>query len=349
MKKSNGQIEFLSGTLGAHRQALMGIAILLIMFCHNSVWTRLVLLSQINEHAKSLAQIGVDMFLLCSGFGLCFSYRKSKDLLSFYKKRFLRILPAYFIVMALFCLCQKFFGEDVYLSAKRFSLLSFFMDGEMTIWYLSAILLLYAVYPLLYKLTLSPKRVTLFSAGLVCVSFVIAAVKSVPFPVGLQTVNETFLIRVPLFLLGSFLAQYSRPDPAPVSRKPWAVGAILLTVCFLVNMETVETISWWWLNRLLFFPLTLCFVVLLAPCLQRANGGLLYRMFSFLGGITLELYLIHERVLCYLQSYILPPEVLPRLGSPLESVCINIAAVLISIIFAYCLHKLCQRIFLFRH
>lgn len=345
MTKLNHHLTYISGRLRSHRQALMGIAIFLIMFCHNSMWTRIAPLGELNRYAKVLAQVGVDIFLFCSGYGLYFSWKKSGSLLTFYRKRAVRILPAYFIVMALWCLCQAFFGEDVCLSLKRFSLLTFFTEGELTIWYIPGILLLYGLYPLLFRLCQSGKRLILFSAGLICLSFWIALTPSEALPWGLEAVNEVLLVRIPVFLLGSCCARLNG-EARPISRWVWLAFGLLLMAGIVLSVEHVTALSYWWVNRLLFLPLVLCLVSLLLPCLEK--GGVVYRLFAFLGGITLELYLIHERVLYYLDTYILPASVLPNLGSPFESACVNLLSMGISALLAYFLHRLCSRLFLSR-
>lgn len=67
-----------------YRTQLMGISILLIMMFHVGFF--------------KCGYIGVEFFLLISAIGLFFSLSKDQRLIPFYKKRLIRILPAYFIV-----------------------------------------------------------------------------------------------------------------------------------------------------------------------------------------------------------------------------------------------------------
>lgn len=86
--------------ISKYRAVLMGLAIILIMFCHMDI---------AQEHngvsATSLAKalhlftVGVDIFLFLSGVGLYYSYTKGKQpYVKFEKKRLIRILPYYAVI-----------------------------------------------------------------------------------------------------------------------------------------------------------------------------------------------------------------------------------------------------------
>lgn len=127
----------------------MGIAILLVTFYH----LYCVGLRPLYMHAFRIGYIGVDIFILLSGFGLCYSYNKN-DLQSFYRKRFLRIYPLYF-VSALFhtsfnviVLKNK---ESIWDGFCDLTTLSYYrLGGHHVEWYLSALFLFYALFPLFY-------------------------------------------------------------------------------------------------------------------------------------------------------------------------------------------------------
>lgn len=322
----------------ANRQPVMGIAILLILFCHNSVWFFSDTLSGINQCARVVAQVGVDIFLFCSGYGLYFSFSRRDTLWSFYKKRIMRILPAYFVTLAVwsgFALC---FGEDTLDFLRRYFLLSFFTRGELTVWFVPGILLLYALFPLFFRLASSRNATLGFCVGWEVLSLWIAVARFPEEPLfyAVKAVNEVLLVRFPIFLLGVFFAAggEKRPIQAPVWTR--LLMTALLTGLALFSIDRIPGISWWWVNRLLFCPLTVCLLALFVPLLDRHRGSRIYRALSFLGSITLELYLIHERLLAYLQNYILA-----RFGSQLGVLCVNLLCVCLSVILAWCLHRLC--------
>ena len=77
-----------------YRKELMGIAILLVMIGHNTIEFP-GFINNINSGIKMLAQAGVDLFFLFSGFGCFYSIHKNRNVLSFYKRRVQKIFPCY--------------------------------------------------------------------------------------------------------------------------------------------------------------------------------------------------------------------------------------------------------------
>lgn len=81
--------------LSDYRTELMGVATLMIVFFHltfriehNALW-----------YLSTHAMIGVEMFFLLSGMGLCWSISQDKNLCHFYFKRVIRIFPTYGLVI----------------------------------------------------------------------------------------------------------------------------------------------------------------------------------------------------------------------------------------------------------
>lgn len=72
------------------RNAFMGLAILWIILFHYSQILSNTLISPIIEEGY----LGVDIFLLLSFFGLCFSLKRDNNYVNFIKRRFKRIIPS---------------------------------------------------------------------------------------------------------------------------------------------------------------------------------------------------------------------------------------------------------------
>lgn len=295
-------------SLSTHRQPLMGIAISMIMICHNRLWFWDDWANNLNFYIQNLSSIGVEIFLFCSGYGLFFSYMHSSNLGHFYKKRIVRILPVYLAMGIVWGFFAHFAGEDVIAFLDRYSLFSFFIKGEIFFWFIPAIITLYLLYPVAVQLTQSGRSTVISCAIIWLCSFAIVAGKAsfITYPV--YMVNIALTVRIPVFLLGVYWAQRQQRGSVSLPRiSPWLSlsGIILLIGCFIVNVHVIQSIDWWWANRLLFCPLTLCLLALLLTGLERIEGSRFYRGLSFLGSITLELYLIHERLQDYLLTYIL--------------------------------------------
>ena len=110
--------------LSRHRAALMGLAMLFVMFFHVPMAK-----GELMYGVVRLGNIGVDMFLFLSGIGLWFSWTKGipryevrgtryengnliPRLGAFYRKRLLRIYPAWLLIACLYYI-PEYLGTDI--------------------------------------------------------------------------------------------------------------------------------------------------------------------------------------------------------------------------------------------
>lgn len=103
--------------------------------------------------------VGVDLFLFFSAYGLCHSFENS-TLKEFYKKRFIRIIPIYLIFRIIEFIVYR--GETIlqFLQYRLLEITSlsviqtpFTCPGMLSLaWFIPAIINLYLVFPLLFKL-----------------------------------------------------------------------------------------------------------------------------------------------------------------------------------------------------
>lgn len=88
-------------TLGDCRSFLMGIAILMIIFCHG-YYPFSGVYGKVFDSVTSFLQSGVEVFLFLSGYGCFYSLSKTevtaKSVFRFYSRRFIRIIPAWFFI-----------------------------------------------------------------------------------------------------------------------------------------------------------------------------------------------------------------------------------------------------------
>lgn len=165
---------------------LKGIALLLLL-AHHLFYVRNGLYSDVNiyHHFYLAHQVGlygklcVAIFVFLSGYGLTVKTEKDggiKNLKSFYLHRFRKLYLNYWYIWLLFVPVSYFvFGRTfsaVYHDAIPFKLLLDFLGllncaglygYNATWWFMSCIILLYLLYPLLYRLTRSnwPVAITL--------------------------------------------------------------------------------------------------------------------------------------------------------------------------------------------
>lgn len=152
MKKKDEQIK-----IGEGRTELFGIAALLVILVHAKSFnweTYPLFLYKICEQGS----IGVDIFLLLSGIGLYYSMQKCGTVRAFYKHRMARIIPSYLMITGvlygIICLIENMSLTDFFL---QISTLHFWIRGENGTWYVSLIILLYLLYPSIYKILTGQK------------------------------------------------------------------------------------------------------------------------------------------------------------------------------------------------
>lgn len=96
-----------------YRSELMGFFILWIVWYHLPYMETI----EIFKVVKNNGAIGVDAFVLLSGFGIWFSLSKDsfevKNILNFYKRRFARLIPSYYFFLIIFIICKIIIAGDI--------------------------------------------------------------------------------------------------------------------------------------------------------------------------------------------------------------------------------------------
>lgn len=141
------------------RNYLFGIAIILVILYHTPMREAIPGLNVFKG-----GMVGVDIFLLFSGYGLCFSLNKNK-LSTFYSRRYTRILPLFICYAAILTLYKSYQGEDLspWDWFCNLSTLSYYqVGGTFVDWYLSALCMFYLLFPFLYRYTNLASTLTVF-------------------------------------------------------------------------------------------------------------------------------------------------------------------------------------------
>lgn len=155
----------------------MGVAILMIMFYHTGI--------------AFFGDIGVELFFLLSGVGLAYSLSKNGNVWHFYRKRFLRIIPTYLVVVIPTAI---FFQDKLQTSVIR---TIFQVDtimgsmGFMAWWFIVMIFFLYIIAPFIFGLK---SHVGIYI--LIVLSFIFSFCWPEVFPI-----NRIFLYRLPVILI----------------------------------------------------------------------------------------------------------------------------------------------------
>lgn len=256
---------------------------------------------------RRCGNVGVDIFLFLSGVGLWFSWVKSPDVLRFYRRRLLRIVPTWIVVATAFYLPD-------YLGARRFShsivdLIGditinwdFWLHDELTFWYVPAIMALYLVAPWYMRLIQSRPVYRWLPLLMVIWCVMVQWVLPIHHAVGHI---EIFWSRVPIFFIGINFGEMVRMRRQLSSDAVW-----LLLVTFLMTFGTclyLEQVRHGqfplFVERMLYIPFTVCTVLVMNRIFRRTPQWV-NRLFRFVGALSLEAYLIHIHfVLVYVQPY----------------------------------------------
>lgn len=274
-----------------YRGVLMGIAIIMIVLFHVALPR-----SSAFFGLKRMGNMGVDIFFFLSGIGLWFAWVKRPDVLHFYRRRLLRILPAWLLFSTAFYLPD-------YLGPRRFSssLADFIGDitinwdfwahDELTFWYIPATLMLYLWAPWYMRLLVRNRSWVALPVLMMCWCVAVQYIPLIHQAVGHI---EIFWSRVPIFFIGIVAGQWVK-DKRSLPREALPIVATvtvaLLALCIALE-QMVHGRFPIFLERLIYIPLVIASLLWLCHYMHRMPSRLLSAL-TFVGGISLEIYLIH--------------------------------------------------------
>lgn len=249
-----------------------------------------------------MGSAGVDVFLFLSGYCLCLSYTKDPNIAHFYKKRAVRLIIPYLIAAVPYYLwrnCTIGALDNGSFNYNGFIQdiigLSFWTKGMKNTWFVEAIIIFYILFPILYKICSKKKWIAIgmfmFSYFLIIIAYIL------PFP---EFDNYAIAIcRFPAFLLGLILALYYAPL---YNNQTLIVFAVLLVL--LVGVFPIKDIQE--SNNLHAIYLWIPYILLILPVIYLSRFLLEkyeWKFWTFLGNISLELYMVHIFMINILKWY----------------------------------------------
>lgn len=294
--------------LSRHRSALMGISMILVLMFHVASDKAMPLYALLH-----LGDVGVDMFLFLSGIGLWFSWTKDSSLLTFYRKRLLRILPASIIVFTLYhipafleirfvdlfdmgkiqeAIANKnvTFSNIAELIANILTGFSFWRAGAGLFWFIPAILAMYMFAPFYMELI----RRHPDYRGVAIVAMIWAAM--VHFIPTLQSSIghlSIFWDRIPIFLIGLNYGERVKEHHLIESSTTYMLIIICAMSLWLGVRGKLFSV---FIVRMIYIPLSISILLLMCRLFLTHTFLItpIYRFFAFVGSISLEVYLVHE-------------------------------------------------------
>ncbi len=251
--------------------------------------------------------------------------------LNFYYRRFLRLYPAWLIMASLYYIPQYWPDGGGY-SPNLFHLIanilvgwSFWRVDDLTFWFVPAIMALYLVAPF-YMMLIQRNRTWRWLPILMIVWYFLVR----DYPPLWKTVGhvEIFWSRIPIFLLGINAGELvkneahqeknklcfslrSATDGSPSGRRSCDSSL------FTLHSSLIFLLSLWYCvyveghrsgafppatERMVYIPLAVSGMFLMCWFFRHAPQWIL-RCFTFVGGISLEIYLIHAQ---FVLKYITP-------------------------------------------
>lgn len=328
--------------LSKYRNVLMGLQIILIIFFHFTEDCKIYdvrFSGIIYWFYKYIRSSGVDMFLLLSGLGLYFSWKKRPEVRTFYKKRYSRILIPYFIVAIPSWIWLDIFQLDKGWGAfiQDLFFISFFFEQTRWFWYILMIGICYWIFPHIFNIvdTASDKISESMRVLLLCTL-------STVFLIMLQLYhNELYgnisiaISRIPPFIIGVLLGKIVY-EKRGLYRKQ-VVFLCVLSVALVWPLQIAgKSMLGVYANAFLNYALSLGFVYAMA-CMSKAKKIWKIKIYEsitsvlgWFGKYTLELYLVHVMV----------RKVMNSLGFYTYRLSYETIMVIVSIVLAVLLNKI---------
>lgn len=324
-----------------YRKPLYGLLALWIIIFHIESTVGLPCDIPIITSLIQSGNICVDVFLIISGYCCCLSYKSKPSPGIFYERRFLRVALPYLILAIPFYLWKTLTHYQEFSLSKRIlffgldlSGISLFTNGVLTTWFVTAIILFYFLFPIVFYIVEKAKSWFTASLVLVLIYVIIMIVIHSLIP-GVYRKGGIAFTRFPIFCIGSICAYYSL---LPVPKKKACILSSLFILLFLGLIPVRNLLDalnagreFYWLIYILFtIPLTYSLYALI-----RVIPSGIKDFLSFCGVISLELYIVHIIIRNVLVWY----SITPQLGFWLY-----LLLPLVSIPIAFCVFNISNRI-----
>jgi len=277
-----------------YRTELMGMAILWVIGYHLHPQNNLL------NKLTFLGYGGVDIFFLVSGFGLFYSYHQSKNIVTFWQKRLVRIFPTYlFFVIAFLLLNQKltFLNFIIHASTLGF----WFTSSTFFEWYVPSLVLLYLVSPLFIRLVSFNAYIFAIVTALLTLLFIISwNIWQLP------KFQMMCYSRFPIFMLGIYLGYISKQQNYHGVFN-FKIIWILMTImgfAFLCYCHSTYKYAELWTSALYWLPFFIIVPGLMIVCgyLLNFRIDVINIPLEYFGKISYELYLTHVIVFRWLNT-----------------------------------------------
>ena len=310
--------------IGKYRSALMGLSMIMVFLFHARSEKLGFMPTGLWGDILKNFNLGVDIFLFLSAFGLCYSLKKN-NIKRFFFNRFKRIIPTWWVVLFSLHIIgifvgSKFDGFDYPRSAVDmfywYTGLGHFFYTCCYEWYIPTLLFFYLLVPVINRL--SRNQVLL----MILLSIPLILLYKVS---GVLPYLSISITRIPVFLLGVLFFK-------DFEEKKYN---IFLITCIALCIYIFAFSFFWKVPTVIQAAPLLPIGMGLFCCLLSFKYIRFIEVFlSFVGTISLEFYLIHpHRRPQFLISHIVK-----------DNVMINLGAFILCLVLSYLLHVLMKKV-----
>ena len=291
------------GSFSYFRNAIYGFAALWIVIFHGEILANIR--AEFDPSIRlitdtiDMGNIGVDVFVFLSGIGLYFSFSKKPKLGTFYYKRIVRVYVPYLIMTLPYIIYYYVVGEmDLALTIKTILTVNTWTGeiDQIDFWYVSAILVFYLLYPLIFWFIFRKKKTGKLSQEkaefwrmILLVVIVFAASVTIYYTSAvIYNMYSRMLSRFAAFIVGAYAGTLVK------EKKPFHVGYVIASIVILAGAYPLyerDILPGVWAR--FYGSLTgIALVFLLSQFFILASEWKIDRFFAFFGTFSLEIYVL---------------------------------------------------------
>ena len=278
--------------ISTYRTEIMGLCCMYVIISHNFFnWPDVF--SPLRRFADC-GNIAVDIFLMLSGIGLYFSFRRGSSLAGYYKKRIIRLLVPYIFTAVPFYLWYSAAGNGVFW--KDVLNISLFEHGMRITWYPVAAFLCYLIFPFIYWFQNRPiiihnKRLDSDCLTLsFCLLWLLGLCTMKKLCPDFYQNSEIMWTRIPIFVIGCRVGAAVEEDKT-ISRGAVPAALFLIIVYLYIFRREVSLPDLW--IRMSYIPLSFAFLTVFLYMAKRTTHTMIGSVLRFFGKRSFEIYLVH--------------------------------------------------------
>ncbi len=254
--------------------------------------------------------MGVDIFLFLSGMGLFYSMSKPGGAIPFLKRRISRILPAYALIGGIgWFILDLVVGKKSFLVfLSDFTTVSFWTEGVVLVWYISFIMVMYLLFPLIYKMLTLKNRALSNALTVILILCVIGGSAALSF-INYQVYDnlEIALWRIIIFVIGAWFGR-TVFNGEKLTYEFYLLVSLSLVFIALTYVTSLNKDFLWGIFGLrlqsVFYPVLI--IIIATGIISLFDGKAINKALRRLGEISLELYLSHVMVRAIFKAIGLP-------------------------------------------